>query len=743
MPGVDSIKLLLAAALVFMSCAARGDPLAAIRAAQSSQPQAATLPREAFLGQSSLREVRLAPDGRQVAFLRELNGQRGLWLQPLDEPTPRRVLPKVDADSLLWSRDSQRLFLVSADQLSVFKVDGQTGSGRIARLGQRVLHEVVGIDPSQPAALLVLEQSLPGAAKPWSRLLRIDADGAQTVLHSDTLPLGDAALSADGSVLYLRRIEAERHTILRLRPGGTPIEVARCVQLERCQFIGVTGPDHALWMNSDRGSNLSALQRLGSDGESVVLHLDPRQEADLDRVVADPVSGEPLLAAYRGSVPQVHGLSAEATRNLAGLQARLPDRDLDIQVGHGADAFWLVAERDSRLPQPLWHVFDPHSGELRQILENDAGPQAPDPAQLARKWPITWTASDGMRLHGFLSLPPGRDPRSLPLVVSVHGGPWTASLPGYAAITQFLANRGYAVFEPNFRGSTGLGRDYLMAANGDFGNGRVQQDIVEGTRYVLDNGIGDRARVAIQGASFGGYAALQGVTFQPELYRVAIAGVPPTDFGWALRWAVTQSDLADQRGTPLATRFRLLSVDPEDDEVRARLAAQSPLANVELLRRPVVLYAGGRDERVAIRSVTHYAATLRSLGKSVQLHVEADGGHDLDEPLAREAWLFLLEQALHEHLDGPPPDPASPSLRAWLEQTRRPIPVRSEQAQLGALHATKVNSADCESAIRIVCRSPGQAAIYNWSRRRCNNQPTGTHSARNTSAGPVSLTGEA
>lgn len=675
MPIVHSIKLLLAAALVLAPFAVRGDPLAAIRAAQSSQPQATTLPREAFLGQSSLREVRLAPDGRQLAFLREINGQRSLWLQPVDEPTPRRVLPKVDADDLYWSRDSQRLFLVSADQISVFKIDGQPGSGRIARLGQRVLHEVVGIDPSQPAALLLLEQSPPGAAKSLSRLLRIDADGAQTVLHADTLPLGDAALSVDGSVLYLRRIEAERHTILRLRPGGTPIEVARCVKLERCQFIGVSGPDHALWMNSDRDSNLSALQRLGSGGESEVLHLDPRQEADLDRIVVDPVSGGPLLAAYRGTVPQVHGLSADVTRILTSLQARLPDRDLDIQIGHGVDAFWLVAERDSRLPQALWHGFDPRSGELRRILDADADSQGPDPEQLARKWPITWTASDGMHLHGFLSLPLGRDPRTVPLVVNVHGGPWSASAPGYSAITQFLANRGYAVFEPNFRGSTGLGRDYLMAANGDFGNGRVQQDIVEGTRFLLDNGVGDPARVAIQGASFGGYAALQGVTFQPELYRVAIAGVPPTDFGWALRWAITQSDLADQGGTPLATRFRLLSVDPDDDQVGARLAAQSPLANVELLRRPVVLYAGGRDERVAIRSVTHYAATLRSLGKSVQLHVEADGGHGLDEPLAREAWLFLLERALHEHLDGPPPAPASPSLRAWLEQTRRPSPV--------------------------------------------------------------------
>jgi dienelactone hydrolase len=665
-------KLLLAAMLIVVPCAARADALASIRAAAQAQQIPPVLAREAFLAKATLREVRLSPDGSRLAFLREGGGQRSLWLQGLDEDAPRRVLPQVEADDLLWSRDSQWLFLVSDAQLAVFKVDGQGGSGRIARLGKRRLHEVVGVDTSQPAAVLLLEHTLPGSAQPQSRLLRIEADGRQTELHVDTLPLGDAALSPDGKVLYLRRIEADRHTILRLAAGETPVEVASCANLERCRFIGVSGPGHALWMNSDRGGNFSALQRLVGDDEPSVLHSDPRREADLDAVVVDPISGEPLLAAYRSTTPELHGLTTDAALQLLRLQAQLPDRDLDIQIGHGADAAWLVAERDSRMPEACWHVFDPHSGVLRRMLNDAGGPEAQDPARLVRKWPITWTASDGMRLHGFLSLPAGRDPRTVPLVVSAHGGPWSASVPEYSAITQFLANRGYAVFEPNFRGSTGLGRDHLLAARGDFGNGRVQRDIVDGTRYLLDNGIGDPQRVAIQGASFGGYSALQGVTFEPELYRVAIAGVPPTDFGWTLRWAVTQSDLGDQPGTPLATRFKLLAVDPDNAEVMARLAAQSPLANALQLQRPVVLFAGGRDERVAIRSVTHYAATLRRLGKSVQLYVEADGGHALDEPLAREAWLYLLEQSLHLHLGGAAPEPPGASLRGWLQRAQRP-----------------------------------------------------------------------
>jgi dienelactone hydrolase len=673
-------QLLLAAMLIVLPCAARADALAPIRAAAQTEPAAQVLPRDAFLVQSSLREVRLAPDGRQLAFLREINGQRSLWTQRLDEPAPRRLLPKVAADDLLWSRDSRRLFLVSTDQLSVVNVDGQPGSGTIARLGQRLLHEVIGVDPSQSAALLVLEHSLPGAVKPLSRLLRIDAEGGQTVLHVDSLPLGDAALSADGRLLYLRRIEADRHAILRLRPGGTPVEVARCVNLQRCQFIGVTGPDHALWMNSDLGGNFSRLQRLAADGAHTEAHVDPRGEADLERIVVDPISGEPLLAAYRGTIPQLFGLTPEAALQLARLQQLLPERDLDIEVGHGADARWLIAERDSQLPVARWHVYDPGSGELRRLLEDASDAHPLESAQLVRKWPITWTASDGMRLHGFLSVPNGRDPATVPLVVSVHGGPWSASKPGYSAVTQFLANRGYAVFEPNFRGSTGLGRAYLFAASGDFGNGRVLQDIVDGTRHLLDQGIGDRDRVAIQGASFGGYAALQGVTFHPELYRIAIAGVPPSDFGWALRWAVSQSDLRDQLGTPLATRFKLLGVDPLDAAAMHRLRVQSPLANAQLLQRPVLLFAGGRDQRVAIRSVTHYAATLRHLGKSVDLYVEADGNHALDEPLAREAWLYLLEQSLHVHIGGSAPASPSASLRDWLQRARRPEHAHGERS---------------------------------------------------------------
>ena len=249
----------------------------------------------------------------------------------------------------------------------------------------------------------------------------------------------------------------------------------------------------------------------------------------------------------------------------------------------------------------------------------------------------------------------------------VHGGPFNLARPEFSSTGQLLANRGYIVFEPNFRGSTGLGRDYLFSAHGDFGNGRVQQDIVDGVRFLLAQGIGDPSRVGIDGASFGGYSALQGVTFQPELFKVGIAAVPPADFGWVLRW---YSHSADQftDGIPMSTTMRLLSLDPADPGIAERLRVQSPIANADKLSRPLLLLAGADDERVPIRSVTHYAAKLKSLGKDFSLFIDAEGRHQLEDPRTREAYLYLMEEFLHRRLGGAAPKPPGKPLREHLRR---------------------------------------------------------------------------
>jgi dipeptidyl aminopeptidase/acylaminoacyl peptidase len=279
-----------------------------------------------------------------------------------------------------------------------------------------------------------------------------------------------------------------------------------------------------------------------------------------------------------------------------------------------------------------------------------------------------------MHLNGFVWLPPGHDPATLPLVALPHGGPWNHVRAGEFGVgySQFLVNRGYAVFEPNFRGSTGYGRNYLMAAHGDFGNGRVQQDIVEGVRYLLSQGIGDADRVGIAGASFGGYSTLLGVTFQPELFKVGVAIVPPTDFGWDLLWVARSSEALNlSRYIPFNGWLRMLSLDLGDKAVMARLHAQSPLANAEKMHRPLLIFASGEDHRVALRGVLGYVAKLKLMKRDVSLFVDDEAGHKNDAPLAGEAYLYLLARMLHDHLGGAAPTPPDAELAAWLRRNLR------------------------------------------------------------------------
>jgi len=446
--------------------------------------------------------------------------------------------------------------------------------------------------------------------------------------------------------------------------------------MQRCLFLGATDNGRSLLLRTNVDSDLVRLARLDANGALDTLHVDPRNEADLDGVVLDPRTLQPLIASYRSTVATNHGLTPDAKHHVDVIERALPQRNLRIEVGSSREARWLVHERAGTLRGERLHLYDPQTNRMREILRDATfemrGKAAPRPleAAMARKIAFAYSASDGMRVHGFLMVPPGIDPSKAPLVANVHGGPFNLVRPEFSNDGQFLANRGYIVFQPNFRGSTGHGRNYVLAARGDFGNGRVQRDIVEGVRYLLANGIGDAQRVGIMGASFGGYSTLLGVTFQPELFKVGIAAVPPADFGWVLREYVGTGDELVP-GVPMAVSMRHLSLDPADGALAKHLTDQSPIAHAGKLRRPLLMLAGGEDERVPIRGVTHYAAKLKSLGKDVSLFVDAEAGHGVEDTRTREAYYYLMERLLHRHLGGAAPQPPDRELRTHLRRNLR------------------------------------------------------------------------
>lgn len=648
--------------------AADAEALRIAVATERARPVAPRVSRAAFLAQAQVQAVALSPDGRHLVWIHERNGRRALWLQSLPDGKPRLLLPRTDASELAWSTDSRWLFLPGARQLAVLAIEGQRGAGEVTALGGITRRQFLWVDPMSPAAVLVRERPARHGGKDgvW-RLLRVAVDGKETLLHEDTRPIVDAAIGDDGTLAWLLIADGETHVLYR---GSDPVPrqpVLRCEQMRRCVPLG-RAAGGGLWLSGNAVGDRTALLHLHADGRIERVHEDPRGEADLFDIKLDPVDGRPRFVGYRSTVAQVFALDAADAERLAAIQRQRPGRSLEIDPGV---ARWLVRERGDTLRGERWWLAD-DQGALTEVLADAAfvfqgRPQVrPDETAMSRKWPMRWRASDGRVLHGFVTLPTGVDVATAPLVVSVHGGPFNLVRPDFSNDAQLLANRGYVVFQPNFRGSTGLGRDYVLSSQGDFGNGRVQLDIVEGTRWLLTNGIGDATRVGITGASFGGYTALLGVTFQPELFQVAVAGVPPADFSFVLR-EYLGSGHEMFPGIPMTASMRHLGLDPADEALAARLSAQSPTANAAALQRPVLILAGGQDERVPIRGITHYAALLRTLGKDVSLFVDGEAGHGIADEQSREGYYFLMETMLQRRLRGGEAEPASAGLRQHLQ----------------------------------------------------------------------------
>ncbi|ODU53201.1 MAG: hypothetical protein ABS98_01500 [Lysobacteraceae bacterium SCN 69-48] len=648
------------------------ESLRAAEAAQRALPRAPRLPRAAFLENRTLVAAELSPAGDAVAYLREQKDSRALWLLPTGGGNARMLVGSTQAEQVMWSRDGRWLFLRASRVLTMVGRDGHTGV-RVP-LGGSERRRVIKLDPSQPAAVLLGERVAAGKGERW-RVVRMDARGRRTVLREDARWMHDVALDAAGRIVALARFEGDHDALYRVRPDGTLHEVLRLRPMERLDLLAARADGSLLMAGNPAGTapggDFRRVMRLDANDRLQTLHQDPRGEADLDEVVVDPRTQQPLAASYRSTVAATYGIG-DAQAVVADIVRRFPGRDIGLQAGSGASARWLVSERAATLRDPRWYLYDPRDGRLRRILDDPgitAG--APEEAALARKLAIAYTASDGRRVHGFVLLPPGVDAAHAPLIAHVHGGPINHFRPGFDGVAQFLANRGYVVFQSNFRGSTGHGRAYTFAPDGDYGNGRVQRDIVEGVRWLLAQGIGDAARVGIVGHSFGGYSALLGLTFQPDLFKVGVAGSPPADLGWGMRWLVDAGEQGDLPDRSLKQTLHALSLDATDPGVFARLHVQSPLANASKMRRPLLLMAGGADRTVAIRSVIDYVARLKAQGSPVTLLVEPNGGHSPVEPVPREAYLFAMESMLQRHLGGPQPEPPGPRLRAYLRENLR------------------------------------------------------------------------
>jgi dipeptidyl aminopeptidase/acylaminoacyl peptidase len=663
------------AALVGGSSTA-ADPVTATRAAlekaktqAANQPRASMIAREDYLRRQEIVDVRLSPDGRHLSFLRR--GEKGVdvMLQDMASGVQTRVVAGLQRGQTTWSGDGARLWLADEQGLAVIEC-ADLSAKRVLKWDQRRSQRLWAVDARTPRYAIIHEKFVELGAERF-RYLSVDAHAKTRLLLEADWPVRSALLNADGDLAFTAAFDGPAYeTVIRQYTAAGPRELLRCGSREEGRLVGYNQAKHTLWLLSRHDEDKISLRCWREEsGRWETMHRDPAGIADANALLWSAVREDWLAIAYHDARRCWHGNDSGTRAVLAALEQQLPEANLQLSVTTDG-RLWLVHAQQGDLAQDRYYIYQTKENRLQSLFAGeDAATSVPPPGAVMH--PVNYRASDGMLLHGYVLLPSGIAPGTAPLIAWLHGGPISRMYDEYNGGIQLLVNRGYAVFVPNFRVSTGYGLNYVLSANGDVGNGRVLADIIDGLDFLLAEGIGDRERQAVMGMSFGGYASLLALSHHPARFRCAFAGAPPTEYGWLKQWqAEHDSDALRPEGLPLPLRFPQLGFPYQDAAWRQKMHRESPLAALPALQAPAYIWAGARDDRVPLKSIVHYVGESRRLGKPLSLLIDPDSGHVPESVLGIEASLYLIELAAHRHLGGGLSS-VSPELQAFLRRNVR------------------------------------------------------------------------
>jgi dipeptidyl aminopeptidase/acylaminoacyl peptidase len=638
---------------LMLSVQSHADPLAqAIKVIEKQQP-APLIPRSVFMQKSSLNAVKLSPDGHFLSYLQKHQHHQTLWLFDIEQNQHRQLLNNKTIKDTQWASDSGFIFVENTQGVMGVSVKPNVFPRLIKKIEPQKDMYFYGIDNTQPQAFITSEKN---QKTKEHQLIRVFSDGSSQVLYQHKDRVLDFVLTNSGELAFIKQRAGTGADLIDVRTSNTK-RFKHCLFYDMCSMHVYQKNTNKLLVKGRFNQDLTGLFSIDLNTyEATLIHQDPQQRFDLGTVYYDS-EYSPRLASYETEFIQQYALDTVTQGQLDKINP------LFNQMGHTKKVLqfkpsrdfgrWLIIDMSPQKAHKNYYLYDHTTNKLSEPLteiQNNPEPKAGQmiEANLAHKMAIDYQTSDGMSQFGYLTLPIGKKINQVPLVVVPHGGPWSRASGGYDPIVQLLANRGYAVFEPNFRASTGMGKHYVMSANKDFGDGRVQQDIIDGLEYVLAQGVGHRDKLAIFGHSFGGFSTLAALAFTPELFKVGIAGAPPTDLAQSVKMLKDQkqNDRQQQRQVLL----KQLAVDSDDPDAMLRLYNQSPDAHWQNIVRPLYMMAGGQDDRVSVARVKDFAIRLNQANKPITLLVDEKEGHSPEHEVAREAYAYLLEKALATHL---------------------------------------------------------------------------------------------
>ncbi len=622
------------------------------------------LDRELFFGDPEIIGAQLSPDGRFLAFQKPLDGVMNVWVKGIDEPMEAARPVTADTERPIhiyfWSADG-RYILYAQDQggnenFQLYAVEPESLSEtRNLTPIDGISAQIYGVPKQTPNEIII---GLNDRDPRFHDVYRLDlTTGERTLIiqNDDNVAGWMADSQGEVRVAYRQTPEGANETLVVNDGAMTPVYI--CAIEETCYPVHFHPDGQQVYLATNRDQDLIQLELLDlTTGQSQLVEADPENQVDFGEAVFSEATDELIATAYVGDRVRIYPQDDDFAADFAFLQQQFPDDELSLASLTQDDQLALIGVQSDVNPGAMY-LFDRNAQTLEKLY--DYRPEIASDS-LATMQPVRYTARDGLEIPAYLTLPPGVASEDLPVIIFPHGGPWARDVWGYNPFAQFLANRGYAVFQPNFRGSTGYGKDFLNAGNYEWGTGAMQHDITDGVQYLIDEGIADPERVGIFGASYGGYATLAGLAFTPERYAAGASFVGPSNL-------ITLLDSIPAYWAPIRATFTERLGNPDNPSDRARLEAQSPLFFADQIQAPLLVIQGANDPRVKQAESDQIVVALRELDQPVEYLVAPDEGHGFIKENYLLASMAALERFFAEHLGGRYQAEMSPAVEAQLQ----------------------------------------------------------------------------
>ncbi len=628
--------------------------LAPLASTLGAQP---LIDREVLFGNPEITGAQISPDGKYLAFVKPWKSTRNLWVKKTEEPfSSARLLTtetKRPIGTWLWSRDGKYIAYVKDhdgdENFNVYTVDAAAAPPPSADApSSRDLTGLKGVrvqlinTSKKDADIFYI--GLNDRDKAWHDLYQLSiSTGERTLIRKNTERISGWIFDLAGKLRVATRVaDNGDQEVLRVDANGFT-KVYSCNVFEECAPVRFHKDGKHVYMKTNKGDDRDLLGLVLLDPETGAVQdveSDPAKRADFGSALFSEATGELIATSYQDERTRryFHDKSVEA--DYKWLEAKLADKEIGLGSRTDDEQVWLITASGDTEPGEAY-LFDRKTRRLtaqyriREKLQREA---------LAPMQAIRYTSSDGLEIPAYLTLPKGSSEKALPTLVVPHGGPWARDSWGYNPLAQFFANRGYAVLMPNFRGSTGYGKKYLNAGNGEWGR-KMQDDVTWGVKYLVAQGITDPKRVAIMGGSYGGYSALAGITLTPDLYRAAVDVSGPSNLLTLLN-AIPAYWEAQRK--IMYTRM----ADPGTAEGKAWMKERSPLSAVGRIKTPVLVVQGARDPRVNRAEAEQIVIALRESGLPVEYLLAPDEGHGFARPVNNMAMFMAAEKFLAAQLGG-------------------------------------------------------------------------------------------